>query len=143
MKNTPSKALGAALLTATMVGGGILHPAPADAAQARTVTNKTCSTGKGKLRATLTSRPNGKTTFYQVWITEKATLYGNVGLPGKPLPYYYRLLSVKNNAGARVSYMRGARVFSTKKGVRPTVTVRWRAKVPFTNNWQYASCTIK
>ena len=143
MKNTPSKALGASLLAAMLVGGGILQAPPADAAQTRTAASKTCSTGKGKLRATLTSRPNGKTTFHQVWVTEKATLYGNVGFPWKPSPYHYSLLSVKNNAGARVSYMRGARVFSTKKGVRPTVTVRWRAKVPFSPTYQYASCTIK
>lgn len=130
----------AVLATAALTASLLVPALPATSASAAPVSgSRACSTAKGKLRATHTWTPNGRETFHQVWTTPSAKVKGK-----SALPYTYTLWSVKNSANAPVKYMRGARVFSTRRGVVPTVTVTWRAKVPYTiDRYIYASCTTR
>ena len=140
MKNTPSKALGASLLATMLIGCGILQAPSADAAQSRTAASKTCSTGKGVLRAGDYWSPNGRTTLHQVYPTRVGMVKGNTLTKWK-----YELYSIKVSNGARVKYGNNAWLFETPRNKKVNVTITWRADHPFTagKQWHYASCTIK
>lgn len=131
MSNLIAAGLAAALLSSGVAAAPALAPA-VDSGSAR------CSTAKGVLRATDTWSPNVKKTLHQVYLVKSAKVQGN-----SHLPYTYDLFSVKNNAGAPVSYGTNAWIFQVPRNERVSVTVTWRAKVPMSlNQFLYASCTM-
>ena len=122
----------AALLSSGVAAAPSFVPA-ADSGSVR------CSTGKGVLRATDAWSPNVSKTLHQVFLTRYGSVKGN-----SHLPYKYELSSVRNSAGAAVSYSNGAWVFQVPRNKKVNVTVTWRAKPPASVGapWVYASCTM-
>ena len=123
----------AAGIAAALLSSGVAAAPAANSGSTR------CSTGKGVLRATDAWSPNVSKTLHQVFLTKYGSVKGN-----SHLPYKYELSSVKNSAGAAVSYSNGAWIFQVPRNKKVNVTVTWRAKSPASIGapWMYASCTM-